>query len=183
VTGFATLDELVDFLRALEDVPSDEGLPFSELDHQLQCAYELELAAPDDVELQLAGLVHDIAHTVGPIEDHATVGAGMVRPLLGPRVATLVEDHVPAKRYLVTVDPEYRAQLSPDSIRTLALQGGALAAADVERYERRPHWAASVELRRADDRAKTPGRDVPALGHWIPRLRDLLRPAGPGSRR
>jgi predicted HD phosphohydrolase len=171
VTGFAALDELVDFLGALDAEPSDEGLPFSELDHQLQCAYELELTVPEDVELQVAGLVHDIAHTVGPIEDHATLGAGMVRPLLGARVATLVEDHVPAKRYLVTVDPEYRAQLSPDSLRTLALQGGALAAAEVESCERRPYWSASVELRRADDRAKTPGRDVPALAHWIPRLR------------
>lgn len=183
MNDFDTLDELVDFLGALGDVPSDEGLPFSELDHQLQCAYELELAAPDDVELQIAGLVHDIAHTVGPIAEHATLGAGMVRPLLGPRVATLVEDHVPAKRYLVTVDPQYRARLSPDSIRTLALQGGALDAAEVERCERRPYWAASVELRRADDRAKTPGREVPALAHWIPRLRALVRPAGPGSRR
>lgn len=173
MNAFVTLDELVDFLRALDDVPSDEGLPFSELDHQLQCAYELALAESGDVELQVAGLVHDIAHTVGPIEEHATLGAAMVRALLGPRVATLVEDHVPAKRYLVTVDPEYRAQLSPDSVRTLALQGGALPAAEVARCERRPHWAASVELRRADDRAKTPGREVPGLDHWVPRLREV----------
>jgi predicted HD phosphohydrolase len=167
----ASLDELVDLLRASADVPSDEGLPFSELDHGLQCAHELALADARDVELHVAGLVHDIAHTVCPIEDHARVGAEVVRPLLGSRVATLVENHVPAKRYRVTVDPAYRAQLSSDSVRTLALQGGALSAADAASYERRTHWSASVTLRRADERAKTPGREVPALTHWIPSLR------------
>jgi predicted HD phosphohydrolase len=170
MTDFATVDDLIRFLASTAETASDEGLPFSELDHGLQCAYELQIAAPDDEELQVAGLVHDVAHTLGSIESHGEVGARLVEPSLGPRVAALVEGHVPAKRYLVAVDPEYSALLSADSVRTLAIQGGALSPEEITAWEARPHWRESVELRRADDRAKTPGRVVPALEYWIPRL-------------
>jgi predicted HD phosphohydrolase len=172
VTGPASVDELIDFLAATASVPSDEDLPFSALDHGLQCAYELELAGGDE-ELQLAGLVHDIGHRFGTVENHGEVGARIVGPLLGARVAAMAELHVPAKRYLVAVDPEYRSQLSPDSVRTLGLQGGALRADEITTWQQRPHWTDAVALRRADDRAKTPGRPVPVLEHWIPALRSV----------
>ena len=55
----------------------------------------------------------------------------LVRDLLGARVAHLVGAHVIAKRYLVTTDPAYRDQLSVRSVETLALQGDALADADL----------------------------------------------------
>jgi predicted HD phosphohydrolase len=173
MTDFATIDDLIDFLASTGSVPSEEELPFSHLDHGLQCAYELELAVPHDDELQVAGLVHDIGHRFGPDDTHGDVGAALVESLLGARVAALVAGHVPAKRYLVAVDPAYREQLSADSVRTLALQGGALTGDEIAVWERRPHWHDAVELRRADDRAKTPGRVVPGLEHWIPRLHAL----------
>ena len=104
------------------------------------------------------------------LSGHCEVGARLVEPSLGARVAALVEGHVPAKRYLVAVDPGYSALWSADSVRTLAIQGGALSPEEITAWEARPHWRESVELRRADDRAKTPGRVVPALEYWIPRL-------------
>lgn len=172
---FTGLDELIDHLRHLGGLGSDEALAFSELDHGLQCAALLAEAAPDDVELQVAGLVHDVAHPWdGPGQpDHHRLGAAAVRGLLGDRVADLVEAHVEAKRYLVTVDPAYRATLSPGSIATLAAQGGDLSPAEVAAAEARADWAAAVALRRADDGAKIPGAAVPPLEHWLPALRSV----------
>lgn len=169
--SFASIDALIDFLAGLAHVPSVEAEGFTELDHGLQCAAELAQAAPGEVELQVAGLVHDVAHTLGPIADHGPIGAQAVRELLGERVAALVEAHVPAKRWLVTVDPSYRARLSPDSIRSLVLQGGSMTPEEVAGFDAVPHARDAVLLRRADDAAKVPGRVVPGLEAWTRALR------------
>ena len=163
---FADLASLMARLEAMGGTVSDEDPGLTELDHGLQCAFELSQAVPEDVELQVAGLVHDIGHGLGPIRDHGEVGGAAVRGLLGDRVAELVRLHIPAKRYLVTTDPAYRARLSPDSVRTLALQGGDLTPAEVAAFEAWPHWRAALVLRVADEAAKVPGRAVPGLDHW-----------------
>jgi predicted HD phosphohydrolase len=165
-----TADELVELLRDLGSTPSVEAVAFTELDHGLQCAFELRHRFPHDVGLQLAGLVHDVGHRFGPDASHGRVGAEVVRPALGPRVAALVEAHVPAKRYLVATDPAYVDRLSPDSVRTLALQGGGLTPDEIRVFTARPHAQAAVALRRADEDAKVPGRVVPGLDDWIPVL-------------
>jgi predicted HD phosphohydrolase len=97
----------------------------------------------------------------------------MVRPLLGDRVASLIELHVPAKRYLVTVDPAYGGELSAESIHTLALQGGVMTIAEQCAFEAEPHFLEALQLRQADERAKTPGRIVPGLDHWVARVPGL----------
>jgi predicted HD phosphohydrolase len=173
VPAFATVDDLIEHLRRLGTVDSDETTAFTELDHGLQCAALLAATHPDDAELHVAGLVHDVAHPWdGPGQpNHHLLGADAVRPLLGARVADLVEAHVDAKRYLVTVDAAYRATLSPGSITTLAAQGGDLTDDEVAAAEARPHWPAAVALRRADDGAKVPGAAVAPLEHWIPVIR------------
>ena len=99
-----------------------------------------------------------------------------VRPLLGNRIAELIGLHIDAKRYLVTTDAAYRSSLSQTSIDTLALQGGEMAADEVARFEGWTHWRAALDLRRADEAAKTPGRDVPGLETWLPALRAAARP-------
>jgi len=164
---FADSASLLAFLARAAAVPSEEGLPMSELDHGLQCAAALSASRPDDVELQVAGLVHDVGHAFASGDAHGRLGAAAVRPVLGARVATLVEAHVPAKRYLVTVDAAYRATLSPGSIASLALQGDELEPAEVARLAAEPWWDDALELRRADDAAKVPGADVPLLDHWV----------------
>jgi predicted HD phosphohydrolase len=139
--------------------------------HGLQCAYELEQQFPNDRELQIAGLVHDVAHRMSSEAMHGIVGADLVRPLYGDRVASLVELHVDAKRYLVTVDPNYHAILSPESVHTLMLQGSTMDAAEQLAFENNHHFGDAVTLRRADDEAKVPGRSVPDLAYWEPILR------------
>jgi len=169
---FDTTAELVEHLRELATLGSDEGLAFSELDHGLQTAALLEATHPDDLELQVAGLVHDLAHPWdGPGQpEHHRLGARAVHHLLGERVAFLVEAHVGAKRYLVATDPGYRDALSPGSVATLAAQGGPMSPDEVRAADASAHWATAVALRRADDGAKVPGADVPALDHWLPAI-------------
>ena len=122
-----TVDGLLGLLATTAGFTDDEDVDL--LTHSLQCAERLAERHPDDVELQAAGLVHDVGHAGAPDDPahHDRVGAEMVGELLGERVAWLVRHHVVAKRYLVTTDPGYRGRLSPRSVETLALQGDAVA--------------------------------------------------------
>lgn len=177
MSALATVDELVALLQRLSATASPEAPGFTELDHALQCAHLLAGWAPRDVTLQVAGLVHDIGHQFGDDDAHGRLGAEATRDLLGPRVAVLVEQHVPAKRYLVTVSPEYAEALSAVSVATLAAQGGPLTPGDVAAFYASPHWSDALTLRRADDAAKVPGRQVPGLDHWLPALRRVAEGA------
>jgi predicted HD phosphohydrolase len=96
------------------------------------------------------------------------IAADAVRRLLGERVAALVELHVPAKRYLVTVDPAYRDALSDGSTVSLARQGGKLSADERATLETHPQLQDALSLRRCDERAKVPGLAVDGLTRWRP---------------
>ncbi len=168
IQQFADADALLAHLEVLGTMASVDIDGGSELDHGLQCAALLEAAYPGDAELHVAGLVHDLAHPWdGPGQPrHAAMGAAAVRDVLGERVAALVRGHVPAKRYLVAVDPDYFERLSEDSVMTLREQGGAMSDAEARAFETNSHWEAMVQLRKADEGAKVPGAIVPGLDHW-----------------
>ena len=163
------------FLAGLDgvfDAPPPEGDPVDLLAHGLQCAHVLRADYPDDLGLQLAGLVHDVGHAVGGGDpDHAKTGAAAVRPVLGDRVAELVALHVEAKRYLAATE-EY--ELSPASRLSLRRQGAAMSEPEIVRFEALPEAAAAIALRRADEAAKVVGAVVPGLETWIPRMRDYV---------
>ncbi len=176
VTPVASVDELVQFLMACDgvfDSLGPDGDPIDILAHSLQCAHVLASRAPDDVQLQVAGLVHDVGHAVDPTDPvgHGGVGADYVAELLGARVARLVALHVPAKRYLVATDPRYSGRLSDGSTISLAMQGGTMTPDEVAAFEADPHGGDAAALRRADEAAKVIGRDVPGLDTWVPVLR------------
>ena len=172
IGSVGALLELLARGATIRDEPHIDGLA-----HALQCAELLRTEHPDDRELAVAGLVHDIADVVYPDDhtDHDRRGAALVGDLLGPRVAHLVGAHVIAKRYLVTTDPAYRNQLSVRSIETLAMQGDALADRDLAALGDDPDLAAILDLRRADERAKDPDAQVPGLETWSATLESLAR--------
>jgi predicted HD phosphohydrolase len=168
------VDAIIALLRrtgSLEEPNEDIG-GLTILHHGLQCAAHLRHAHPEDSELQLAGLLHDVGHALAPGDDegHGAVGAAFVRPVLGQRVADLIEAHVPAKRYLVTVDESYRGRLSTGSVRTLASQGATMTAGEVAAFRSSPHAEAAVQLRVADEASKDPDAVVPDLAAWLPML-------------
>lgn len=170
---FTSVAALIAHLEAWSDRASVEVAGLSELDHGLQCAETLAMVAPGDGALAIAGLVHDIGHQITSPETHAEDGAALLAGLLGDRIAAIVGLHVAAKRWLVTTDPCYRAQLSPGSVATLKLQGGDMSPAELAAFEAAPWWHDSVRLRRADEAAKIVGRPTRGLGGWIPILRQL----------
>lgn len=171
-----SIEALLAALRSGEGL--DDGEPVDLLAHALQCARMLAAARPDDTEVQVAGLVHDLGSVLEPgaPATHALTGASAVEGLLGPRIASLVAGHDQAKRYLVTVEPEYRALLSPTSIATLQYQGGPMDADELDRFESAADYDALVALRRADDAAKMPDVDAGALEDWRKLVRAVATP-------
>ena len=176
-TDPTTLARVLAVLRqagSLEE-PNEEIAGLTILDHGLQCADLLRHADPDDPELQVAGLLHDLGHVLEPgCEDvHGVVAAEFVRPVFGDRVAGLIEGHVPAKRYLVATDRSYRGRLSEGSLRTLALQGEAMTPEEASEFRSSAYAEDALRLRRADEAAKVAGAPVPGLEEWVATL-DLV---------
>jgi predicted HD phosphohydrolase len=174
VAAIESVDALFDVLAACAAHADEEDVDL--LAHALQCGQQLREVAPDDVELQIAGLVHDIGTALVPDapDHHARIGADALRALLGTRVARLVAGHAEAKRYLVAVDASYRDALSPRSVVTLAAQGGPLEPRAAVAFFRGRDAEALVALRYADDAAKVPGASVSALDTWRPVIAALI---------
>ncbi|HET6856698.1 MAG TPA: inositol oxygenase family protein [Streptomyces sp.] len=168
-----SVEELMSLLHACRgawDAPDRSGDPVDLHDHALQTAHLLRRSHPSDKELQVAGLVHDLGHLLHPGDDagHADHAAAAVRPLLGHRVARLVQLHVPAKRYLATAEPG--RPLSPQSALTLGMQGGTMTARESDAFAHDPLADAAVTLRQADDAGKVVGLDAGVMEDWRPVL-------------
>jgi predicted HD phosphohydrolase len=174
------VDGILDLLATGARLPLDAATSVTHLDHALQTAALLGHECPDDPELAVAGLVHDLGHLLPGVGDaaHATAGATAVRTALGARVAGLVALHVEAKRYLVATVPAYRAELGHDSVVSLGAQGGALSPGDAEAFAALPLGPDAAALRRADDRAKVEGLVVQDLRSWVPIMRGLSERGG-----
>jgi predicted HD phosphohydrolase len=169
---FERLSDLEEYLNITKSMVCEvEGL--SELDHGLQTAYELEIMSPNDKELQLSGLLHDIAHQQCHIRDHEQYGAHMLEKIMPYRVRELIAQHANAKRYLVTVNKSYYDKLTPVSKASFEDQGGLMSDEEVSNFDKHEFRDDLIKVRIADDLAKTPGRIVPDLDYWINDLRAL----------
>ena len=168
-----SVDEILELLATGADRPLRFGAAVTQLDHALQTAVLLRAERPQDHELAVAGLVHDLGHLLPGVGDdqHATVAAARVREALGARVADLVELHVDAKRYLVATEPDYGNVLAQDSVASLREQGGALSEGEAALFATHPLAADAVRLRRADDNGKADGLAAPGLSDWVPVVR------------
>jgi [1-hydroxy-2-(trimethylamino)ethyl]phosphonate dioxygenase len=151
------------------------GEHVSMTEHSLQAAhFARELSAPP--VLVVAALLHDIGHLVEDVPDdladwatdakHEEVGARWLARRMVPEVAEAVRLHVPAKRYLCAVDPNYVAMLSQASIVTLELQGGPLAQHELLQFETEPFYSQAVLVRRCDDQGKVAGLKTPGLAEY-----------------
>src|SRR5260221_3237700 len=148
----------------------------NQLQHALQAA---SLAEADDAPAAtvLASLLHDVGHMIhklgedpaarGVDDVHEELGAKWLAERFGPSVSEPVCLHVAAKRYLCTVESDYFGKLSPDSVRSLKLQGGPMSADEIETFRRHPQHAEAVRLRRFDEAAKDPRASTPDFDHFL----------------
>jgi phosphonate degradation associated HDIG domain protein len=163
-----------------------DGEGITQWQHAWQCG-ELARQAGAPPPLQLAAWLHDLGHLMTGLDDtptlrghddrHEAVAARVLAPLFGPAVTEPVALHVQAKRYLVATRPGYRDKLSPDSVRSLALQGGPMDEAACAAFLRQPFSADAVRLRAWDETGKR--------SDWLPppdaaaALRALMRVVSP----
>jgi phosphonate degradation associated HDIG domain protein len=148
----------------------------NQLQHALQAAAlaEADAAPPATV---LASLLHDVGHMIhqlgedpaarGVDDVHEELGAKWLAERFGPEVSEPVRLHVAAKRYLCTVESDYFGKLSPDSVRSLKLQGGTMSAGELDAFRANPHHAEAVRLRRYDEAAKDPRATTPDFDHYL----------------
>jgi phosphonate degradation associated HDIG domain protein len=170
---------------ALEDVARlfarHGGLAYSgeavtQLEHAVQSA-ELAWREGAHDALVTAALLHDLGHllnvqgetpTERGIDDrHQYYAIPFLRGTFPPAVLEPIRMHVDAKRALCALEPGYREQLSPDSVRSLALQGGVFSQEDAERFAAAPFALDAMRLRRWDDAAKVAGLATRGLDPYL----------------
>jgi gamma-butyrobetaine dioxygenase len=151
------------------------GEPVSIGRHMRQ-AGRLAEAAGADTSLVVAALLHDIGHLRNETDSrHGDAGAQWLSQWFGDAVTEPVRLHVAAKRYLCATEPGYFALLSPESVRTLALQGGPMTAGQAAAFEALPFARDAVAVRRWDDEAKDPAVTPPPFAYFAPLLGGLVR--------
>ena len=74
-----------------------------------------------------------------------------------------MESHVEAKRYLTWKDPNYYAQLSDASKKTLEYQGGRMEKDEAEAFEKYPLFDLIIKMRLWDEAAKIEHQPVSDL--------------------
>lgn len=160
------------------------GEPVSQTEHALQAAFLAENERAGSA-LIVAALLHDIGHLLSKhpedcaeagIDDrHEQLGAQWLSARFEPEVVEPIRLHVPAKRYLCAVNPDYLEDLSNASLTSLKLQGGPFTAAEVKAFDALPHAQPALRLRAWDDAAKVADLKVPDLPHYRPHLEKCLQ--------
>ncbi len=161
----------------------------NQLQHSLQAAANAE-AAGEPPSIIVASLLHDLGHMIhdlgtdylerGINDTHEERGAAWLARHFGPDVSEPVRLHVPAKRYLCTVEGHYD-RLARDSRRSLELQGGNLTPEEVEAYRREPYAEAAIRVRRYDDTAKDPAAQTQPFEHFLKYVEPLVTSAATPS--
>ncbi|MGW2376103.1 MULTISPECIES: 2-trimethylaminoethylphosphonate dioxygenase [Kitasatospora] len=179
----AALDELAE-LFAGEGAGEYLGEAVTMAEHMLQAAAAAEAAGAPG-HLVAAALLHDVGHFQGALHGrdlmqgqdnrHSDTGAAWLARWFGPEVTEPVRLHVAAKRYLCTVEPDYRAGLSAASEYTLTVQGGPMDEREAAAFAQLPGAADAVAVRRWDEQAKEPGAQTPDFEHYRPLLASLMR--------
>jgi len=186
LTSPTTATEVADAILALfvdrGDNHYDEAV--TQTQHAMQSA---ALAAAESAEdsMTIAALLHDLGHLLvdehnGNVdfldndENHQFVAANLLGRWFPPAVTVPIALHVAAKRYLVATEAAYARGLSDASVRSLRVQGGPMNAQEIARFSRIRYADAACRLRRWDDAAKVPNRQVPPLEHYRERLESLV---------
>ena len=159
------------------------GEDVSKTVHMIQAAYAAEKNNESDYVI-LACLLHDIGHFLendnmnglGVIE-HGKVAGEYLRELgMDEKVCILVENHVTAKRYLVSKNDDYYEKLSDASKKTLEYQGGRMSLEEMEIFENNIDFRDILRIRYYDDNGKQVGAEIPDLSHYYDLIKKYLNP-------
>jgi predicted HD phosphohydrolase len=175
VSPARSVQEIEDFILrySAEETPLAGDVPAVLISHGVQCAEELYAEFPSDLELQVAGLLHDIGLLLVPGDElgHPRHGATYVREMFGERTSAIIALHVDAQRYLEATVPGYR--VIPPPTAAFAEQPEPMTESEIERFRADPLFEVCVALRHADDRAGDCDRREATLGVWRARMDEL----------
>lgn len=157
----------------------------TQLEHALQCAAIAVQNKANNIQITSA-LLHDIGHFIMDEHNaevsflntdlnHEEIGAKYLEPFFPDAVTTPIRLHVPAKRYLCTMDATYYDGLSEASKQSLKLQGGVMSDDERTTFEEIPHYQDALTLRRWDDLAKVKGLETDALDTYQAIVQQCLK--------
>jgi len=179
-------DNIVDYIADIfsrRGAESYMGEDVSMSQHMLQAAQAAEDEGAD-ADLVVAALLHDIGHFSSEFSDtelmqgtdnyHEEAGASFLAKFFPPSVTEPVRQHVAAKRYLCSVNPDYMSSLSEASKYTLNVQGGPMTDAEVRAFEQNPYLERCIKVRIWDDRGKDPARSATEFSHFHELVESLV---------
>ena len=155
----------------------------TQTEHAVQAAEWAQASGAGD-ELVAAALLHDVGHLLSGEHSgefrqrdlhHEDIAARFLSRWFAPEVTEVIRLHVAAKRYLCAIEPGYHESLSPASVHSLELQGGAMSRDEASAFARLDVAAAATDLRRWDDLAKDPERPPVPISAFVDMLVRLLR--------
>jgi len=177
------VEVLFEFVREHGQSNYDESV--TQIQHALQAAALAKGNNCSDAAVT-AALFHDIGHLL--LGEHATqvdflaedlnheeAGATLLKAYFPPEVTESIRLHVPAKRYLCTVDEAYYDQLSDASKRSFEVQGGKLSEAEKAALDANSSLSIALDLRRFDDQAKQANLSSPPLETYTDTVKRSLR--------
>lgn len=173
---------LFDYMKAHGREHYEEEV--TQMEHALQAAALADEAGKGEA-LITAALFHDIGHMLAddPAEAnnptvkndlHEELAADYLQEVFPPAVTDPIRLHVPAKRYLCTVDTHYYEGLSEASRKSFHLQGGKMSKAEKRAFENHRHYREAVQLRIWDDQAKALDKEVPEIDAYKEVVRKVL---------
>lgn len=185
---------MINPIKYLEKILNENGSDLyggeavTQTEHALQCATLAEKEGAT-AELITAALLHDVGHLLDPEFEnaltlgndlcHEEVGEVFLQEWFDEAVTQPVKLHVPAKRYLCTVDETYFEKLSPASVHTMKLQGGLMTDDELSSFRLNKYYAEGLQLRIWDDLAKEPELKTPDVSHFIKYAEQSLRTRTP----
>lgn len=153
------------------------GENVSQYQHAAQCAL-LAIQSTDCLETQIAAFLHDIGHFLpdvgtdsmgefGKVNHEKVAAHWLLSHGFSHKIASIVENHVFAKRYLCTTDSAYYSSLSDASKITLQFQGGLLNESQQIDFQQHPFFTESLQVRLWDDQAKVVGMQLPDIHFFL----------------
>lgn len=148
----------------------------SVLDHACRTAELARLDGAADTDIT-AALLHDIGMLMlddqccnaAKLEENAiALGSSWLARRFPGRVSEPVRLSIMAKRWLLAIDRRFRVEISEDSFRRLAEQGGPLIAAERGRLEQHANWQQALALARWHERARISDAPAPPIQTFQP---------------